>query len=215
MGRIDGNLFLYSEGSEVMKKEDFLLELRSQLVGLPKEDVDDRIGFYSEMIDDRIDEGKSEEEAVAEIGGVDRVVNDIAQDVPLTKLVKERVKPKRSLKVWEIILIIASFPIWLPLLLVAFILLLVAFFLLWILVFVTYTVETSLVVASVGGTISFFGGLFNGEFNPIMLGASIMCAGGAALLIFGCIGATKGTIKLTKTIVVGIKTAIIKKGRKE
>ena len=94
-----------------MKKDEFLLELRSQLVGLPKEDVDNRIAFYSEMIDDRIDEGKSEEEAVAEVGGVDKVVEDIAADTPLTTLVKEKVKPKRSLRVWEIILIAVGIPL--------------------------------------------------------------------------------------------------------
>lgn len=42
-----------------MKKEEFLAELRSKLSGLPKEDIDNRIEFYNEMIEDRIDEGKA------------------------------------------------------------------------------------------------------------------------------------------------------------
>ena len=45
-----------------MKKEEFLTELRSKLNGLSKKEIDERINFYSEMIDDRISEGKSEEE---------------------------------------------------------------------------------------------------------------------------------------------------------
>ena len=38
-----------------MTKKQFLDELRSKLVGLPKSDVDERISFYEEMINDRMD----------------------------------------------------------------------------------------------------------------------------------------------------------------
>ena len=49
-----------------MTKKEFLSSLRSKLQGLPPSDIDERISFYSEMIDDRMDEGKSEEEAVSD-----------------------------------------------------------------------------------------------------------------------------------------------------
>ena len=127
-----------------MRKQEFLNELRNKLAGLPEDDVNDRIAFYSEMIDDRIDEGKTEEEAVADFGSVDSVVNDIAQDTSLMSLVKERVKPKGEIKGWQIALICVGFPIWLPLLIVAIVLALVAYLLIWILVIVTYAVETGL-----------------------------------------------------------------------
>ena len=42
-----------------MYKYEFLTALREQLVGLPKEDIEERISFYEEMINDRMDEGKS------------------------------------------------------------------------------------------------------------------------------------------------------------
>lgn len=199
-----------------MKKEEFLSELRNKLNGLPKDDVDNRISFYSEMIDDRIDDGKTEEEAVADIGTVDDVVNDIAKDTPLVKLVKEKVKPKRSLRAWEIVLIVLGFPLWFPLLLVAFILCLVAYILLWVLVIVSYAVELSLIAGAIGGIVIFFAYLFGGgEVNLMVLGTSIMCAGASVLMFFGCVGATKVSIKLSKAIINGIKSSIIKKGRKE
>ena len=47
-----------------MNKEEFLSELRTKLSGLPQEDIEERISFYSEMIDDRMEDGISEEEAV-------------------------------------------------------------------------------------------------------------------------------------------------------
>ena len=80
-----------------MYKNEFLTELRNRLQGLPQDDLDNRINFYEEMINDRMDEGKSEEEAVAEIGSVDEVVTQIASETPLLKLVKEKAKPKRAL----------------------------------------------------------------------------------------------------------------------
>ena len=34
-----------------MNKDQFLEELRKKLSGLPQEDIDERVAFYSEMID--------------------------------------------------------------------------------------------------------------------------------------------------------------------
>ena len=81
-----------------MNKQQFLDELRSKLVGLPDEEIENRVSFYEEMINDRIDEGKSEEEAINEIGTVDEVVREIAKDTPLVSLVKHKMKPKRRLR---------------------------------------------------------------------------------------------------------------------
>ena len=197
-----------------MNKEEFLNALRNKLVGLPEADVEDRISFYQEMIEDRIDEGKSEEEAINEIGSADDIVKEIAKDTPLAKLVKEKVRPKRSLRAWEIVLIALGFPLWFPLVVTAFVLALVAYLLIWVWVLVVYTVEISLATAGAGGFIIFPAYLANGNFNLTALGASIMSLGGAILLIFGCIGITKGTIKLSRSIVIGIKSTFIKKGRK-
>ena len=36
-------------------KQQFLTELRKKLSGLPQQDIDERLSFYSEMIEDRID----------------------------------------------------------------------------------------------------------------------------------------------------------------
>ncbi len=195
-----------------MTKVEFLDELRNKLQVLPKEDLESRISFYSEMIDDRMDEGKTEEEAINEIGTVDEIVYEIAKDTPLVKLVKEKVKPKRSLRVWEIILLILGFPVWFPLLTVAVVLAIVFYLLIWVFVIVAYAVEAALVTWSVGGVIVFFLSIINGNSDLISLGTAVMSCGGAILLYFGCKELTKITIKLSKKIIVGIKMAIIGKG---
>ena len=197
-----------------MYKYEFLTALREQLVGLPKEDIEERISFYEEMINDRIDEGKSEEEAVADIGTVDEVVKEIAGDTKLVTLVKHKMTPKRSLRGWEIAIIIGSFPFWLPIVIVSFVLALVGFILLWTLVIVSYTVETALWASSAVSAFSFIMSAINGTPNFLMLGMSIMAAGGAILMIFACFGSTKLTIGLTKRMMIGIKSAFIRKGGK-
>lgn len=197
-----------------MRKEEFLNELKSKLVGLPKEDIDYRLSFYEEMIDDRLDEGISEEQAVAEIGSEDDNVTEIAKETPLATLVKEKVKPKRTLKDWEIILIIVGFPLWFPVALFASFIVLLAYFLIWIFVIVAYSVEFSLIASSIAGSISFLGGLFNGEFLLTNLGAAMLSGGLAIFLFFGCYFITKATLKLSNKILTSIKAAFIKKGSK-
>ncbi|MBQ2191559.1 MAG: DUF1700 domain-containing protein, partial [Clostridia bacterium] len=73
-----------------MLKQEFLNALREGLNGLPEADIEERIAFYGEMIDDRIEEGLSEEEAVKEIGTVEEGVQQIVEETPLTRRVKEK-----------------------------------------------------------------------------------------------------------------------------
>ena len=80
-----------------MTKLEFLEGLEKGLSGLPKNDMDERIAFYIEIIDDRIEEGLSEEDAVSKIGKIDEVISQIIADTPINKLVKE----KRSVLLYE------------------------------------------------------------------------------------------------------------------
>ena len=79
-----------------MNKQEFLRGLRTALSGLPQDDIEERVTFYGEMIDDRIEEGMSEDEAVAGIGTVDEVRAQTIAEIPLQKLVKEKVSGNAS-----------------------------------------------------------------------------------------------------------------------
>jgi len=189
-----------------MTKERFEVELRKRLKGLPKEDIDSRVEFYGEMIDDRIESGMSEEEAVADIGNIDDIVAQIAKDTPFLHLVKEKVKPKRKIQTWEIILLVLGFPLWLPLVITAFVLLCVAYTMMWVGVIVTYAIEAALIVAAVGSLIL----ATTSGFNPAYIGVAMMALGAALIMIFACIGATKGSFGLTKRVFLSIKKKIVR-----
>ena len=197
-----------------MTKQEFLSSLRAKLQGLPQEDIDERVSFYDEMISDRMDEGEKEEDIIQEIGNVDDVVRTIAADIPLSKIVKHKMKPKRPIPAWVIVLIALGFPLWLPLVITALVLLVVFWSLVWVMVIVSYSVEGALVTSAISGFVCFFAYLFNGEINMVALGSSILSAGAAILMVLGCIYATIGSIKLSKRIVTGIKMIFIKKGDK-
>ena len=188
-----------------MTKKEFLLELRRNLSGLPKDELEDRLNFYEEMINDRMDEGKTEEEAVADIGTTDDAVREIASKTKFSTLVKEKIRPKREIKGWEIALLILGFPLWFPLIMVSGVLILVAYILVWVLVIVTYAVEIALIGSFFSALIAGLGSLFAGELMLETFGICLLSFGGACLFVFACIPATKFTLGLSKKIFIGIR----------
>jgi len=98
-----------------MTKLQFILALRDKLEKLPRDDRDKALEYYSELIDDRMEDGLTEEEAVAAMGSVDAVAEQILSDVPVTKLVKEKLGRKK-MEPWVIVLLIVGAPLWLSLL---------------------------------------------------------------------------------------------------
>ncbi len=196
-----------------MDKAQFLDELKGRLSGLPESDRNERLLFYSEMMEDRMEDGLTEEEAVAGIGPVDEVVEQIMAEIPLSRLVKEKVRQRRSLKAWEVILLVLGSPVWLPLLIAAFAVCLSLYIAVWAVVISVWAVELSLAVSAVGG-------LFTAAFDMVkgnpagaafMLGAAILCGGLAILLFYGCLGLTKGLLRLTKRMLLGIKSLFMGK----
>lgn len=196
-----------------MTKQQFLAQLRKGLYGLPQADIEESITFYSEMIDDRMEEGVSEEEAVLIIGSVDEIVAQIVADIPLAKIAKERIKPKRRLSAWEIVLLALGCPIWLSLGIAAFAMILSLYISLWSVIISLWSVFVSLAACSIGGVLACpilaIGG--NGLSGVAMLAAGIICAGLGIFMFFGCKAATKGILLLTKKIAISIKKSFVKK----
>ena len=196
-----------------MNKQSFLDELRSGLIGLPQADVDERVGFYSEMIDDLMEEGFSEEEAVAKIGSVDDIVSQIIAETPLSKLAKEKVVPKRKLKAWEIVLLALGSPLWISLLAAVFSVIVALYAVLWSLVVCAWSVfavfaaclpagiALGVIIICQGSVISGIGAI----------GRGLLFAGLAIFAFFGSMAATKGTAALTKIIALSIKKCFVGK----
>lgn len=113
-----------------MTKQEFLKKLQAKLKGLPKREIGERINFYSETIDDRIEEGLSEEEAVLAVGSVDEIAYQIAEEIHAV-YAEEGKMPKRKLRAWEIVLLTLGSPLWIALLIVAFAVAITVYAVIW------------------------------------------------------------------------------------
>ena len=196
-----------------MGKQEFLVQLRKGLSGLPQEDIEERLTFYSEMIDDRMEEGLSEEEAVSAVGTVDEIVTQVVAETPLVKIAKERIKSKRRWSAGEIVLLALGTPIWLSLAIAAFAVILSLYISLWAVIISLWSVFVLLAACSVGGVLTcvVFAVGGNGASGVAMLAVGIVCEGLAIFMFYGCKAATKGTLILTKKMAIWTKNRFIKK----
>ena len=199
-----------------MTKVRFLLSLHDKLGGLPQDEAEERLNFYSEMIEDRMEEGLSEEEAVAAVGSVEDIASQIIADVPFAAIVKEKMLPKKRYTALEIALLILGSPVWFSLLVAALAVVFSLCISLWAVILSLWSVFVSVIACAlcgtVGGVVFSAGG--NGFSGVAMIGAGLVCAGLSVLTFFGCKAATKGTAFLTHKAAVAIKKALIKRGER-
>lgn len=196
-----------------MNKKEFLEKLRIKLNGIPKEDLDERINFYDEAIDDRIEEGLTEFKAIEELGSIDDIYNQIVSDIPISKLVKDKVLPNRSLKVWEIILIIISSPIWASLLIALISIIISLYLVLWSLILAIWAIVLSVSISGIAGIIGFIILLVQGKLVSgfVILGVGLILCGLSCIGYVGCKYSTNAIIKLTKKSIIFIKSCLMKK----
>ena len=200
-----------------MNKQEFLDNLKARLSSLPERDVKEYLNFYSEMIDDRIEEGLSEEEAVFEIGSVEIIASQIssqtATERSVVTIAKEKSKTKRRLKAWEIVLLVLGSPICFSLSIATFAVIISLYVSLWSVIISLWAVFGSLIACAVGGTLSGIG-LACGAHSLsgfAMIGAGVICAGLSIFTFCGCKAITKVTLLFTKKISLGIVKLFRKK----
>ncbi len=92
-----------------MNKQQFLNELRKALYGMPPAEIEKSVQFYSEMIDDRMEDGMNEEEAVASLGSLGEIVGQIRGGGFSTG---KTASLKQNTKTVEMIVIIVTAPVW-------------------------------------------------------------------------------------------------------
>ena len=221
-----------------MTKLEFLDKLQAGLLGLTESDAQERLNFYSEMIDDRMEEGLSEEQAVAQVGDVQVIVANILAEIPQNapvqadaEVVKQVIakveKPthhqatpkkeeKKHMETWQIILLILGFPLWLPLLIAAFAVVISLIAVLWSVVGTLWgALFGTLAGCGIGVTLLGLGCMIAGKWvvGTALFGAGLACSGLAVFAFFACIYTTKGAAWLTKVTFVGI--AKLFKGRRD
>ena len=191
-----------------MNKQDFLAALRGLLNDLPAEDIRRSLDFYAEMIDDHMEEGMTEEDAVAAVGSAEQIADQIRGDADAAPR-----KPKRKVKPWSLALILLGLPLWLPLLLAAASVIISAYVSIWAVIISLYA------TAVVLGIISIVVFLMHLLYIPtgnvagacLVLGAAMVLTGITILFFVGLNLITKGVVWLTKKLFTWIKHMLTRK----
>ena len=192
-----------------MTKADFLKALATRLSSLSEIDVARSLDYYEEMIDDRMDDGMTEEEAVAAAGSPEDAAREILLNIPITPPASAPVKQKMDGK--RIIpLILAS-----PLLLVYFALVFCLFVVLWCVPIVLWTLFVSSIAAAVGGGIACASSFLEGTaetYGIFYIGLTLTSVGLAVLLFYASAAVTKAFARLTTIIARGAVSPLRRKG---
>lgn len=197
-----------------MTKLEFLQILEKKLSALPKSDVDERLSFYNEMIDDKIEEGDLEENSVSSLGEINDIVAQIISETPLVKLAKQKIKPKRKLSGLELTLIICGSPIWFTLLISLFAVVISLYATIWAVIVSLWSVVLALGLGGVGSIVLTIINLCLGNAmqSVMFLSLIFICLGLAIFGYFVCKFLTISTIKLTKNCILKLKNKLASKG---
>lgn len=193
-----------------MLKTEFLTSLSASLAGLPQEDIDKWTDFYREMIEDRTEDGMTEEEAVADLGDPSAIVHEILSETPLTKLVKEKVRPRRTLKTWEKVLLIALTPLWLVLAAALFAVMTVVYAVIWAVAVALFAAVGALALSGIAFLLASVFGL-DGANAVFYIGLGLLCIGLAIFLAFGAVGMTRVSSFVSRKLVLAIKKCFVGK----
>ena len=136
-----------------MTKADFLQLLERALSQLSEEERRANLEYYSELLDDMLEEGMTEAEATAKLGSPAAIAESILQEMPLSKLVSTRMKPKSGWTPLAIILAVVGSPVWVPLLLAGVAVVAALFVSIWALAVVAVVVVLALALAVIAAPV--------------------------------------------------------------
>ena len=197
-----------------MNKKEFLKELKNRLASLPSDDVEASLEYYSEMIDERIEEGMDEERAVASLPTPEKAAADVISEMSIPKLVKAKIKAKRTLRLWEIVLIILTLPIWLSLILAVVSVIFSVYISIWAVVVSFWAVGIyifAMALASLASGLTLLIIAGNAGAGIVFFGAAIFFTGIGIFGFWVCKELTVFICKLSKLILKWIKNCFIKK----
>lgn len=167
-----------------MNKSAYVDRLETLLECLPKDKRAEAVSFYEEAIDDRIEDGMSEEDAVAAMGSAEIVAETILAELPAVPRVVAKTKRKSPVLLW--VLAILGSPVWIPLA-AAFLVVAVAVYLcIWIVAACIWLLAALLVLALPLGMFLAWCGIVAGlpAFAVAQAGVG-MAVCGVGLLVFG------------------------------
>lgn len=194
-----------------MRKQEFLAALRESLGKLPDHEVRTTLDFYSEAIDDRMEEGATEEEAVAALGDVAEIAAQVVADAPpIPRAVAKMKTPNRAV---NIVLAVVLSPIWVPVALSFLICIACIYLSIWMVIVALWACVAILLLCAPIGIIGFVWSLAKGL--PLtglwLLGGGLAGSGLGLFALMGMKAVSGGLVQLTASFARSVKGLFVKR----
>lgn len=181
-----------------MTKQEFLSELERALGKLPHTEVEQALAFYDEAISDRMEDGLSEAEAVADLGPIDEIAAQIAAETPpIPRAIARANTGSRTL---NIVLIAVFSPIWVPVVLALAAAALAVYVAIWAVIAALWAVDAVLVLMPLAGLAALASTLGGGMPLPgvFAFGLSLVSSGFGLVASFAVFWASKLLFQATR-----------------
>ena len=165
-----------------MTRDEFLDRLGELLACLPADQVEETRQFYAEVIADRMEDGMSEQEAVAAIGAPGAVAEAVLDDLPAVPRAIAKTRRRSTVLLW--VLTVVGSPVWVPLLLAFVAVALIVYVCIWVLALCVWIVAAALGGAGAVELVFAAGGLVIGHIPYVLASVGVgLGLIGAALLV--------------------------------
>lgn len=193
-----------------MTKQGFLSELARALGKLPHTEVEQALAFYDEAISDRMEDGLSEAEAVADLGPIDEIAAQIAAETPpIPRAIARANTGSRTL---NIVLLAVFSPIWVPVVLALAAAALAVYVAIWAVIAALWTVDAVLVLMPLAGLAALASTLGGGMPLPgvFVFGLSLVSSGFGLVASFAVFWASKLLFRATRSFARWIASLFVR-----
>ncbi|WP_270403816.1 DUF1700 domain-containing protein [Candidatus Collinsella stercoripullorum] len=180
-----------------MTRDEFLDRLGELLACLPADQVEETRQFYAEAIADRMEDGMSEQEAVAAIGAPGAVAEAVLDDLPAVPRAIAKTRRRSTVLLW--VLTVVGSPVWVPLLLAFVAVALSVYACIWVLALCVWIVAAALGAVGVASLTLTAAGISIGHipYAIAMLGCGLGLIGAALLVGAGAWAVSKQIARLS------------------
>lgn len=194
-----------------MNKNEFSDALRRALGKLPSYEVEQSIAFYAEAIDDRVEDGMNEAEAVAALGPIDAIAAQIIAETPA--IPKAIAKANTGSRTLNIVLLAVFSPIWLPVAIAMAAAALLVYLSIWLVIVALWMTVAILILCAPLSMAAFVYCLATGYplTGVFELGCGLAASGLGLFAWFGVLAASKGLVGLTHTFGSWVRSLFVKK----
>lgn len=193
-----------------MTKQDFLAALERALAKLPHAEAQQAIAFYDEAISDRVEDGMSEDDAVASLGDVDEIARQIASEIP--PIPRAIAKANTGSRTLNIVLLALFSPVWVPVAGALALAALCIYLAIWLIIAAMWMLVVILIGMGPLGLFVFANILARGFVlsSFFALGLCLMACGAGLLATFGVMGVSKQLALLTRNFARWVRGLFVK-----